>query len=195
MPQKTWAVGEEVLAADFNLYVQNQVVPTFATVAARDSGWAAPPNGARCVTLDTDTEWSRVGGVWTIARGQQVAYAEVTASQGSIAAATVDVTGLTVTFTAAGAGRRYRIYAECTLQSTVAGDIGRIDICDGANVILQSGQYVLSAVNVKTTATVFKALAAGSVTFKLRAIRSAGTGTLTMNAGPTLPAFISAEAL
>jgi hypothetical protein len=63
MPTKTWAVGEEVLAADFNAYVQQQVVATFPNVAARDA-WASPPAGALCVTTDSNTVWQRIGGGW-----------------------------------------------------------------------------------------------------------------------------------
>lgn len=66
MPQKLWVVGEEVLAADFNTYVQNQVVPRFATVAARDSAWPAATAGpgAMCVTYDTGTVWTVIGTAW-----------------------------------------------------------------------------------------------------------------------------------
>ena len=64
MPQKTWAVGEEVLAADFNTYVQNQVVPQFPTTAARDAAWVAPPDGAVCVTTDKGAVWRRKAGAW-----------------------------------------------------------------------------------------------------------------------------------
>jgi len=64
MPQKTWVVGEEVLAADFNSYVQDQVVPAFPNVAARDAQWTAPPDGALAVTTDTNQLWQRIGGAW-----------------------------------------------------------------------------------------------------------------------------------
>jgi hypothetical protein len=64
MPQKAWAVGEEVLAADMNTYLQNQVVPAFTTAAQRDTQWVGPPNGALCVTTDTNTLWQRVSGTW-----------------------------------------------------------------------------------------------------------------------------------
>lgn len=59
MPQKTWVVGEETLAADFNLFVQQQVVARFATVAARDAAWPAATAGpgAVCITYDTSTVW------------------------------------------------------------------------------------------------------------------------------------------
>jgi streptogramin lyase len=48
MPTKTWVVGEEVLAADFNTYVQEQVVATFSTTAARDAAITTPKAGMMC---------------------------------------------------------------------------------------------------------------------------------------------------
>jgi hypothetical protein len=64
MPQKTWVVGEEVLATDFNTYVQKQVVPTFASVAARDATYNAATAGvgATCTTVDTGTMWIVIPG-------------------------------------------------------------------------------------------------------------------------------------
>jgi len=63
MPHKVWQVGEEVLAADFNSYLQDQVVVQFPNVAARDT-WLSPPDGAHAYTVDTATDWVRVGGAW-----------------------------------------------------------------------------------------------------------------------------------
>jgi len=74
MPFKTWAVGEEVLAADFNAYMQTQVVPQFASVAQRDTQWAAPPRGAMCVTTDTNCRWLFDGTVWRALYGAKRAY-------------------------------------------------------------------------------------------------------------------------
>jgi hypothetical protein len=45
MPTKTWTVGEEMLAADVNAYLQDQVVATFANAAARDAAIPAPTAG------------------------------------------------------------------------------------------------------------------------------------------------------
>lgn len=52
MPTKTWVVGEEVLAADFNTYVQRQVVPTFANTAARNTALPSPTPGMLCYVTD-----------------------------------------------------------------------------------------------------------------------------------------------
>ncbi len=45
MPTKTWAPGEAVIAADFNSYVQQQVVATFANAAARAAAITTPLPG------------------------------------------------------------------------------------------------------------------------------------------------------
>lgn len=68
MPQKTWAIGEEVLATDFNTYVQNQIVARFATAAARDAAWPAATAGpgAMSVTTDNGTLWTVVGSAWVV---------------------------------------------------------------------------------------------------------------------------------
>lgn len=68
MPFKTWAVGEEVLAADFQDYVANQVVATFVDAAQRTAQLPDPQAG-QLSTLDsrpgelvifTGTAWAPV---------------------------------------------------------------------------------------------------------------------------------------
>jgi hypothetical protein len=53
MPTKVWAVGEEVLAADFNAMVQRQVVATFPNAAARTAAIGAPTPGMASYLSDT----------------------------------------------------------------------------------------------------------------------------------------------
>lgn len=64
MPTKSWVVGEEVLAADFNSYVQRQVVATFANAAARDAAIGAPTQGMVCYLLDTNRLQTYTYGAW-----------------------------------------------------------------------------------------------------------------------------------
>lgn len=94
MPQKTWAVGEEVLAADFNSFLQQQVVATFPNTVTRDL-WAAPPIGALCVTTDTLTFWIYSGTAWGIVSGlSQVQQAAI--ATGIATAAAVELTLATI---------------------------------------------------------------------------------------------------
>jgi hypothetical protein len=55
--------GQIILAAWGN-EIRDRTVQVFATVAERDSQWATAPNGAMCVTVDTNTLWQRAGGIW-----------------------------------------------------------------------------------------------------------------------------------
>lgn len=64
MPSKVWAVGEEVLAADFNDYVQEQVVSTFANAAARDAAIPAPNVGQVCFLQDALSLFQYEGTAW-----------------------------------------------------------------------------------------------------------------------------------
>jgi hypothetical protein len=126
MPHKTWAANEDVLAADFNPNVADQIVARYANAGARSSGWPAPPVGAAS-TLDdnlgklwlyTGTQWVRAD--WSSAWGAVAAPAVKTGLQTMNSASPVDVTGLAVTFTAV-AGRRYKITAAYMTQMSGSG--------------------------------------------------------------------------
>lgn len=73
MPHKQWGIGEEVLAADFNTYVQNQTVERFATAAARTTALASPALN-QLTMLDSNPGeidyWN--GTVWVPIRGAAV---------------------------------------------------------------------------------------------------------------------------
>ena len=64
MPHKVWAVGEEVLAADFNTFVQDQVVTTFPDIASLKA-WAAPNGAMAWVDATNQHYWRRAGAWWT----------------------------------------------------------------------------------------------------------------------------------
>lgn len=68
MPTKVWVAGEEVLSADFNPMVQEQVVATFPTAAARATALPAPKagmctwlNDAKVIEVFDGTAWVPVG--------------------------------------------------------------------------------------------------------------------------------------
>jgi hypothetical protein len=60
--------GNIILAAWGN-EIRDRSVQVFATVAERDAQWPAPPRGAVCVTLDTDTLWKRGAAAWVAIAG------------------------------------------------------------------------------------------------------------------------------
>ena len=122
-------------------------------------------------------------------------YAFVTANQGTFTAQT-DITGVTVTVTLT-AGRRYRISYKLGCSSSVTDDTIQALLIDTA------GPTTLDLTNVQQAATgqvifvagagIFVAGASGAKTYKIAMVRAGGTGNVTMNAGPTFPAYILAE--
>lgn len=121
-----------------------------------------------------------------------VAYAQVTANQGSITTPFVDLTGLTVTFTAVS-GRRYKVTGVVLPSSTVAGDTVIIALTTGANSQLQQANAV-ATITSETVVLVWVSSGSdsGSTTWKLRIDRF-GSGTVQNTAGATLPSFILVE--
>lgn len=70
MPTKTWAVGEEVLAEDFQAYLQNQVVTPFPTAADRNTAWPTPLAGQTAWLADLKVLTVYDGAAWqTVAPG------------------------------------------------------------------------------------------------------------------------------
>lgn len=121
-------------------------------------------------------------------------YAEITANQTGITAI-VDVTGLSLTWTAA-ANRRYKITTKAYVTSSVALDAVAVAITTGGGVQVQStGTHVhLAGTSYGVVLeAVVTGVAAGSATYKVRALRSAGTGSCSIVAHSTYPAFILVE--
>lgn len=127
--------------------------------------------------------------------GGWIGYAEITSPQASITTV-VDVTGLTVTVTA-NATRRLRVTAEIRIFSSVANDVCGVLITDASNVIQGEGHLVTvtNAVASVIHASVVLTPAAGSYTFKVRAQRSSGTGTVTVYGSATNKSYILVEDL
>ena len=118
--------------------------------------------------------------------------ASVTSTQGSITTV-VDLTSLDVTWTAV-TGRLYRITAQCELLSSVADDVATMTITTSGNTIVSRATHTLGAINTSETMNaVALVTGSGSVTYKLRAFRAAGSGTLSMFASSEVPAFVKVE--
>lgn len=137
------------------------------------------------------------GAVLTAAQQNDLAqgtlgYAQVVANQGTITTV-VDLTSLTVTVTLV-AGRRIKITGQCLFQSTVADDTCELRIMEGATQLTQI-DVIARPANITATAhgSVVLTPGAGAHTYKLSAIRAAGTGTVQMTAGATFPAYILVE--
>lgn len=119
MPTKTWVVGEEVLAPDFNTYVQKQVVPTFATVAARNAAYPAATAGAGAACAVGPAMFISDGTVWF----------EPGASQPFALAQTLNIAGAVILngsgFTFPSLKRRYRVDLTANVfKGGAAGSVG-----------------------------------------------------------------------
>jgi len=120
-------------------------------------------------------------------------YAQIVASQVGITTQ-VDITGLTVTVTV-GTGRRIRISAFTpALVSTVATDEGEIHIMEGATELSHVDlQQIGQAGGGGGTCSVVLTPTVGSHTYKVQAVRGAGTGSITWSAAATYPSYILVE--
>jgi len=123
-----------------------------------------------------------------------MAYAQVTADQTGFTGTASDITSLTATWTAV-AGRRYQItgHLNCVQQNTTAG-FWNLQITDSGGAIQAVAPHSL-AVGEQAPITAFEVVVpgGGSITRKLRARTSAGTGDVLASSNRT--AFILVEDL
>jgi hypothetical protein len=150
MPQKSWAVGEEVLAVDFNTYAQNQVVPQFTTTAQRDTQWPTPPNSAFCVTQDTGTLWQRSGTAW-VTPFKRLAYITRTTAVSPVTAETI---ALTLPNVVVASGRAVR----------VAGGWYNVGVGTGNEGMIARIRSGTTTAGAQLQATVVTIAASGSMT-------------------------------
>lgn len=126
-------------------------------------------------------------------RPVEVGYAEIVAASASFTAI-ADVSGLSVSFTLTST-RKILVVVYALLQSTIANDRIQLTLADGSGTQLQlSGELSIPAISV-TVPVEFswrKSLTAGSYTYKVRATRTAGTGTCILNAAAARPCYIQA---
>jgi hypothetical protein len=128
--------------------------------------------------------------------GLVMAYASVGTPQGSITTR-VDLTGLSVTFTAI-AGRLYKATFSGEINGSVAGDLAVAYITDGVGTLFRRGIITvpdLSGGAGYSTITMQRlfTFGAGSVTLKMQLERNAGTGTVALYAAGDSPAHLIVE--
>ena len=119
-------------------------------------------------------------------------YAQVTANQGSITTGS-DLTGLSVTVTVA-AGRRLKITGFAAFNASVANEGNTFQIRESTTV-LNSVLTMLTNATIQETAVVYAVVAptVGAHTYKLYDLRQFATGTHSLIASATSPAFILVE--
>lgn len=123
-----------------------------------------------------------------------LAEAKSTANQGSIGAAQVDLTGLSVTVTIPDNTRRIKITAEGKFNATAAERAG-LRIIEGAVQFQQGVEAVDAGQPITVHTEVILNPTSGPHTYKLAAISLTGAAFLTLNASSTAPALILVEDL
>ena len=122
----------------------------------------------------------------------EIGYAQVTANQASITSE-ADLTSLTVTFTAV-AGRRYKVIAYVEVTPTVADGVYVLNLKESTTVLKRATDpFVVTSSVTGSLVYSNNASISGSKTWKLTLQKVGGTGSLTMSASSTSPAFILVE--
>jgi len=108
----------------------------------------------------------------------------VSTANSAIGAATADITGTSITFTAE-ANRLYRALFTCDYSVTNAGALAGFYMTDGSNNIIQNIANTTSTNSgfAQITVQFLFTASAGSVTRKMRTDVSAGTGTIRGTSG------------
>jgi hypothetical protein len=197
MPNKTWVVGEEVLAADFNTYVQQQVIAGFATPAARTSGLPAPVRGqASYIAAAGPSEglefwdgvawrkpWNQPWGLLgTISLGVQSTGWDTVVR---------DITGLALTVPTAP-NRALKISFYALYGTTSAGQWVQLFITKSDNTQLQAAAGVPGAVSGSMTPFCMYNTGAGETSLSVKIRGQCGGGNFSIN-GASGPAYLTVE--
>jgi hypothetical protein len=122
--------------------------------------------------------------------GQEMGYAEITAASSAFTSV-ADISGLSLTWTAIST-RSYYLMFDGQVASSVAGDRISVYITDGSGTQVTGRTAIVSSVSdVGLTVACRLTGLSGSVTYKVRAQRLSGSGTTTISASATVPAFFS----
>lgn len=144
-------------------------------------------NDTKKAYVHNGTDWAPYGA------GGQLGYAQITANQTGITTTETDITGLSVTVTAA-TNRRLRLLLGVHGGTAVANDELAWRFREGATLLREAFQN-----NPKTTGAFWFEMqhiftpTAGSHTYKATITRQAGSGTITVYGSATYPAYILCE--
>lgn len=144
---KTWADLDILTAADLNGYLMQQVVPRFASTAARDAAITAPEAGQLCYVAGLGY-LTYSGTAWVFPGWQQL-----------IARQTLGASAATVTFSAIPAFKALRLLL-CA-QGTTAAAV--VSVAVRVNGDSTNGNYSYGTVQETTAATTTAAISTGTL--------------------------------
>ncbi len=133
----------------------------------------------------TAANFSKLPGGW-------IGDAQITSNQGSITTE-VDVTGSSLTVTV-GTNRKLRLKGFALVSSTINADEIVIKIKEGSTQLTQDGTSIATQPRAQGLhPEVIITPTAGSHTYKMTILRNNGTGTVTLSASGSFPAFLIVE--
>lgn len=140
-------------------------------------------------------EWHVVGALGAAPAVTVLGYAQVVADQTGITTE-ASLTGLSVTVSVT-AGHKIKITGHVRAASAVSQDVSELRIKETTTVLALDRVSQANSSGLKSlhSEVVLTAPSAGSHTYHLTLLRDSGSGTYTMSAGATYPAFILVEDL
>ena len=140
---KNWSVGEVVEATDFQTYVQNQVVQTYADAAARTTALGASvAEGMVCYLLDVSTIQYYDGSAWldVSSPGDITAVTAGTALTGGGASGdvTLNVDLAAITIPASQISDLTATAAELNVLDGITSTVTELNYTDGVTSAIQS---------------------------------------------------------
>lgn len=191
MPTKTWISGESLVAADMNSYLQNQVVSTWSTVAARNTAIPTPTVGMMSFLNDTQALQIYVGTAWKNLPYGMLGWSQITADSANTGSAQLVIAGLSVTFQQAGLGRRIKATAKANIYCDTANQLVRLYIKEGSVILNTAWTAVTSAGHSNIGLTAVVAPSQGTHIYDVAL--SADVGNARVVANPDAPALLVVE--
>jgi hypothetical protein len=150
-------------------------VPIFASMAALVAGWLNPPGGSLAVTSDTSILWIRRVGVWEQLSPRWSGAAQGVSTTG-IGQTITDIGSAFVSFTPI-AGHRYKVTFVAVCQQQTTTGIVNVLATRGDNTQLGQavGAHLTAGFFGTFTGVITDTPPGGPITYKLRAVTTAGT--------------------
>jgi hypothetical protein len=151
-----------------------------------------PYEGQFIFEMDTNKLYAYGGVDWAPRdAGGQLNYAQIIASQAAISTET-DITGLSITVTV-GTARRIKISAEGFFLNDATAGQAALKIYEGVTTLVDRPTGMIANENGSVHVSTILTPTAGFHTYKIRATKFVGAGTVTFGASATQPAYILAE--